>query len=132
MEIIGNAEAGHARPAVSNFEELERVHEGQNLLLCELSLKHDREQPRRSREITLPQFVPGAGGKSWVQNQFDLRTLRQPIRQFKPRRLDRLQPYRQSLHAAQSQTAVVRRRSAADELMRGPETLVRGFVPHCN
>src|SRR5580704_10748172 len=63
MEIVSDGQAGHTRPTVSDLEQVQRIDKSQNLRLGKLLLEDNGEQAGRAREVALPEFVSGAGGK---------------------------------------------------------------------
>lgn len=67
-EIVGDGEAGDAGPAIADFEELERIHEGVDLFFCEVFSKDDGEDACRAREIALEKFVARARRNSRMED----------------------------------------------------------------
>src|SRR5450755_1567739 len=74
MKIVRNRQARYPRPTVSDLKQLQLVHESLDLCLAEPRLKNNREHARRSREVTLPEFMPWARRKRRMQHPFNLLT----------------------------------------------------------
>src|SRR5580692_1053070 len=55
--------SGHARPTVSDLEQVQRIDKSENLRLGKLLPEDDREQAGRTGEVAFPEFVSGARGK---------------------------------------------------------------------
>src|SRR5580692_9570844 len=117
VEIVSDRQAGHARPTVSDLEQLQGIHKSENLRLAKLPLEDDGEKAGRAGEVALPEFVSRAGGKRGMKHQFDLGTLCEPAGEREGSFLQRLQADGKSLHAAQGEAAIVRRSGAAHQLM---------------
>src|ERR1700722_15161300 len=109
LEVISDCQTGYARPAISDLEQLQGIHKMQNLLLSKFALEDNGKKPSRPAEVTLPEFMAGAGRKRRMQYQFDLGTLRKPLRQFQSGLFKRAQTHGKSLHATKRQAAVVMR-----------------------
>src|SRR6202162_2492631 len=93
VEIVSDRQAGYARPAISDLEQLQGIHKKQNLLLAKFALEDDGEKPSRPGEVALPEFMAGARGKRRSHHQFDLGPLREPLRQFQSGLLKRFQAH---------------------------------------
>ena len=76
--------------------------------------------------------MSGTGCQSRVQYQLHLRTRRQPARNGQGRRSNRLQAYRQRLHASQCEAAIVGRCRAAEKLLGRAQLSIDGLVPDRN
>src|SRR5258708_37840129 len=128
LKAIGDRQAGDSAPAIADFEEFEGVDELFNLVFGEPFAEDDREDTRRSGEVSLPEFMAGAGAKRGMEDLLDLRTLGQPPGQNQRAFFNRLQTDGQGFHAAQGQTAVFGRNAAAAHLISASELLPAGFV----
>src|SRR5580700_3504172 len=67
VEVVSDCQTGHARPAISDLEQLEGVHKMQNLLFGKFALEDDRKESSRSGEIALPELMAGARWKRGMQ-----------------------------------------------------------------
>ena len=70
-KIVRDCETGHAAPAVPNMEKFEGIDESEDLLLRRTLLEHNRENSRRTQEISLPEFVAGTGRQGGMENKLD-------------------------------------------------------------
>ena len=83
MEVVRYGQAGHACPAVSDFEQLKGINETKNLLLGIPLFEDNGEHTGGAGKVAFPEFVSWARWDRWMQHQFNLGTFCQPQRQLK-------------------------------------------------
>jgi hypothetical protein len=106
------------RPSYSRSQTIPVHPQRQHFGFRGIGFEDDGKNARRSGEIALPEFMPGRAFQCRMQHAFNLRPSRQPARNLQGRGLDVLQSHRHGPHAAQGQTAIVRRGRIPQKLLR--------------
>src|SRR5258706_16140417 len=98
---IDDDQAGDAAPAEADLEKRQPIREGDYLGGVESFIENDRKNAGCPGEVAPQIFVPRAGWQGRMQHGLDVRVLPQPLGDFEGRFLEPLQPYAQSLQAAE-------------------------------